>query len=62
MGMLSDRNISAQVIKINTLHPFQTQEILESVRKTGRIVVAEECVPYGSIGQEISGALHKPES
>lgn len=39
--ILSDRGVEAEVIDVRTANPLDDTEILESVRKTGHLVVAE---------------------
>ena len=49
--------ISAEVIKLNTLAPLMAEGVAQSVRRTRRLVVAEECVATGSVGQQLCAAL-----
>ena len=53
---LEEAGISAEVIKLNQIIPLPTQEVLESLRKTGRLLVAQECVDMGSPGQGLLAA------
>jgi 2-oxoisovalerate dehydrogenase E1 component len=49
--------ISVEVIDLRTVAPLDTAPILESVHKTGRLVIAHEAVvPFG-IGAEIAAAV-----
>ena len=52
-NILSSAGISAEVIDLATLYPLDTQTILESVSKTGRLVVVEEGTFTGNIGSEV---------
>ncbi|MFC5970883.1 alpha-ketoacid dehydrogenase subunit beta [Halomarina salina] len=45
---LADDGIDAEVIDLRTLVPFDTETVIESVRKTGRLVVVDE--DYRSFG------------
>ena len=45
---LADDGIDAEVIDLRTLVPFDTETVVESVRKTGRLVVVDE--DYRSFG------------
>ena len=49
--------IGAEVIKLNQIIPLPTQEVLHSVQKTGRLLVAQECVSMGSPGECILAAV-----
>ena len=53
---LAGDGISAEVIKLNQLTPLPVQEVLDSLRKTGRLLVAQECVDMGSPGQGLLAA------
>lgn len=50
---LDEKGISAEVIDLVSLWPWDRAAVLESVRKTGRLVVAHECVSVGGFGAEI---------
>ena len=53
----AEQGISPEVIKLNTLAPLMAEPVVESVRKTRRLVVVEDCVATGSIGQQLCAAL-----
>jgi 2-oxoisovalerate dehydrogenase E1 component beta subunit len=46
--------ISAEVVDLRTLKPLDTETILESVKKTGRLLVVHEDNISGGIGAEIA--------
>ena len=50
---LEARGISAQVLKLGMLRPNRFSLCLESLRKTGRLLVAEEVCQSGCIGSQI---------
>lgn len=50
--LLKKRNIDAEVIDLRTLRPLDRETILNSVRKTHRLVTVEEGWPYAGIGAE----------
>jgi pyruvate dehydrogenase E1 component beta subunit len=50
---LAGEGIEAEVIDLRTLRPLDMETILNSVRKTNRIVTVEEAWPVCSIGSEI---------
>lgn len=54
---LQEQGISAEVIDLRTLRPLDTETIIESVKKTNRIVSVEEGWPYAGIGSEIAAAV-----
>lgn len=56
---LAKENISAEVIDLRTIRPLDWQTIVESVKKTNRLVIVEEQWPYGGISTEISYRVQK---
>ncbi len=50
---LAEQGIEAEVIDLSTLRPLDMDTVLESVRKTNRIVTFEQAWPVCSIGSEI---------
>ena len=50
---LADEGISVEVIDLRTIIPLDRQTILESVRKTGRLVVVHEAHRFCGVGAEI---------
>ena len=56
---LEKENISAEVIDLRTIRPLDWQTILESVKKTNRLVIVEEQWPYASVSSEISYRIQK---
>ncbi|MBY0338691.1 MAG: pyruvate dehydrogenase complex E1 component subunit beta [Acetobacteraceae bacterium] len=51
---LAAQGISAEVINLRTLRPLDTATIVESVKKTNRLVTVEEGWPYAGIGAEVA--------
>jgi 2-oxoisovalerate dehydrogenase E1 component beta subunit len=49
--------ISAEVVDLRSLSPIDYAPILESVRKTGRLVVAQEAPGFVSVGSEIAATV-----
>ena len=49
--------IDAEVIDPRTLVPLDLEAILESVRKTGRLVIAHEAVEHGGFGAELAAEV-----
>ena len=56
---LEKDNIHAEVIDLRTIRPLDINTIVESVKKTNRIVVIDESWPYGGISSEIAYQLQK---
>jgi pyruvate dehydrogenase E1 component beta subunit len=51
--LLGKEGIEAEVIDPRTLWPLDLELILESVRKTGRVVIVEESPKQSGVGAEI---------
>jgi pyruvate dehydrogenase E1 component beta subunit len=51
---LQKEGISAEVIDLRTVRPIDFKTILESVKKTNRLVVVEEAWPLASISSELA--------
>ena len=56
---LEKEGISAEVIDLRTIRPLDWYTILESVKKTNRLVIVEEQWPFSSISSEISYRIQK---
>lgn len=54
---LAEQGISAEVIDLRTIRPLDMDTVIESVKKTNRIVVAEEGWPQFSVASEVSARL-----
>ncbi|MCQ3941890.1 MAG: pyruvate dehydrogenase complex E1 component subunit beta [Alphaproteobacteria bacterium] len=54
---LAKRHIMAEVIDLRTLRPMDTDTVVESVKKTGRLITVEEGWPQSGIGAEISARV-----
>ncbi len=54
-GVLAQKGVSAEVIDLRTLSPLDENSVLESLAKTGRLVVVDESNPYCSMASEIAG-------
>ena len=51
---LAERGIMADVIKLGSVMPIEYNPIEVSMKKTSRILVLEECVEHGCVGQKIA--------
>ncbi len=56
---LANEGISAEVIDLRTLRPLDTETIIASVKKTGRILSVEEGWPVAGIGSEIAAIVNE---
>ena len=54
---LAEEGIEAEVIDLRTIRPLDTETIVESVKKTNRIVSVEEGWPQSGIGAEIAAVM-----
>ncbi len=55
--MLASEGIDAELIDLRTLRPLDTATVIESVKKTNRIVCVEQGWPICSIGSEIAAQV-----
>ena len=55
--LLEGKGKSAQVVKLNSIAPLDVDAVAACVRKTGRLVVAEECMDAGCVGRRLAGEL-----
>ena len=51
---LAEDDISCEIIDIRTVRPLDHETILESVKKTNRLVILEEAWPFGNVATEIT--------
>lgn len=56
---LAKEGVSAEVIDLRTVRPIDYPTVLESVRKTNRMVFVEESWPLGSIATEVAFKVQK---
>jgi pyruvate dehydrogenase E1 component beta subunit len=56
---LDKEGISAEVIDLRTIRPLDWHTILESVKKTNRLVIVEEQWPFASVSSEITYRIQK---
>ena len=55
--VLQEQGISCEVIDPRTIRPLDIGAILESVKKTNRVVIAEESHPFCGVAAEISSEI-----
>ena len=51
---LAEQGVSAEVIDLRSIRPLDSATIVESVKKTSRLVTCEEGFPFAGIGAEIA--------
>jgi pyruvate dehydrogenase E1 component beta subunit len=56
---LEKEGISAEVIDLRTIRPIDYQTVIQSVKKTNRLVIIEEAWPLGSIATEVTFKVQK---
>lgn len=56
---LEKEGVSAEVIDLRTIRPLDWMTVLESVKKTNRLVIVEEEWPYASVSSELSYRIQK---
>jgi pyruvate dehydrogenase E1 component beta subunit len=54
---LAEQGIDAEVINLRTIRPLDRHTILESVKKTNRVVSVEEGWAFSGIGSEIAALI-----
>jgi len=56
---LEKEGVSCEVIDPRTIRPLDINTIVESVKKTNRVVICEESHPFASVGSEISAQINE---
>jgi pyruvate dehydrogenase E1 component beta subunit len=51
---LEDEGVSVEVVDLRTLNPLDTETVLASARKTGRVLVVHEACRRGGVGGDIA--------
>ncbi len=54
---LAEEGIEAEVINLRSIRPLDTETIIESVKKTNRLICAEEGWAFAGIGSEIAAIM-----
>lgn len=55
---LQKQGVDAEVLKLNCLTDYELSSIVYSVQKTGRLIVAEDCLQAGGMGEKIAAQLN----
>lgn len=56
---LAKEGISAEVIDLRTIRPMDTETLIQSVKKTNRMVIVEESWPFASVASEIAYTVQR---
>ena len=56
-AQLEKEGYSVEVIDLRTIAPFDAETVFNSVRKTGRVLIAHEDVEFGGFGGEIAAQI-----
>lgn len=56
---MQKQGVSVELIDMRTVRPLDTECVIQSVRKTNRLVIVEEAWPLGSIASEITYQVQK---
>jgi pyruvate dehydrogenase E1 component beta subunit len=56
---LAKEGIDVELIDLRTIRPMDLPAIIESVKKTGRLVTVEEGFPQSSVGDFISNTVQR---
>src|SRR3712207_4833631 len=56
---LEKQGVSVEVIDPRTIRPLDIETIINSVKKTNRVVIAEESHHFCGVGAEISAEIHE---
>ena len=51
---LAEDNINIEIIDLRTVRPLDIDTIIDSVKKTNRLVILEEAWPFGNVSTEIT--------
>ena len=50
---------TVEILKLGRICPLDTEAVLASAMKTGRLIVVEDCVERGSVGEALAAAVAK---
>ncbi|MFM8361329.1 MAG: pyruvate dehydrogenase complex E1 component subunit beta [Haliscomenobacter sp.] len=56
---LAKEGVSAEVIDLRTIRPLDVHTLVESVKKTNRLVVVDESWPFASVSSEVAYVVQK---
>ena len=60
--LANESGLSCEVIDLRTIHPFDLNTVVESVKKTGKLMIVHEARKTGGIGAEIAARIAESEA
>ena len=54
-----DYNLNVEIIDLQTIRPLDSDTILNSVKKTNRLITVDESWPFASVGSEIVNIVQR---
>lgn len=57
--LLAEKGVSAELIKLGCIRPNSFELCMKSLRKTGRLLVAEDVCAYGCVGEQLLSASQR---
>jgi pyruvate dehydrogenase E1 component beta subunit len=61
-ALLAEEGIEIEVVDPRTLRPLDTETIIKSVIKTGKVLIVHEAVKTGGFGGELAGVIAESEA
>jgi pyruvate dehydrogenase E1 component beta subunit len=61
-ALLAEEGIEMEVVDPRTLRPLDTETIIKSVIKTGKVLIVHEAVKTGGFGGELAGVIAESEA
>jgi pyruvate dehydrogenase E1 component beta subunit len=52
--ILKEENVEIEIIDLRTVKPLDYETVIQSVKKTNRLVILEEAWPFGNVSTEIT--------
>ncbi len=59
LEQLKEKSIDAELIDLISLKPFDLETISNSIKKTHRVIIVEECMKTGGIGAELIALINE---
>lgn len=56
---LAEQGVQVEIVKLNRISPIDPEIVLRSAAKTGAVLVVEDCVNSGSVGQRLGALLQR---
>ncbi len=57
--MKQEYNLDIEIIDLQTLRPIDSETIINSVKKTNRLITVEESWPFASVGSEVANIVQR---